>query len=337
MRPLLIVLLPLIVACKPPASDIEVGDPILDGFLADREDWLTDLAVPIEDCVGKVDTTHPAFHGCIDWHSHVHATFSLLAISRMTGDSHYADVAEQTLVPADLDAELDDLLDGGITPGEIPYGYSWFLVLARERERMGSNDLQSLAEPIADALDDHVSELTPARIASTHRSDDYTNLSWALLNLWLWADWTGDTDRATYVEDFVRNDIVPLTDCGLDTSEGRTNDFFPPCLHRARLILTVLPQDESQAWVQTALPDDFEITPIEPDSAHTAGLNFSRTWGLHALWQATDDTGIRDMYIDNLETHVNMPEYWAEDYMAHSHWVAQFGVYGIALSYGEDP
>jgi len=28
-----------------------------------------------------------------------------------------------------------------------------------------------------------------------------------------------------------------------------------------------------------------------------------------------------------------MPQYWAEDYYSYSHWVAQFGVYGIALSY----
>jgi hypothetical protein len=39
------------------------------------------------------------------------------------------------------------------------------------------------------------------------------------------------------------------------------------------------------------------------------------------------------MYREHIEAWMDRPEYWAEDYMAYSHWVPQFGVYGIALSY----
>ena len=30
---------------------------------------------------------------------------------------------------------------------------------------------------------------------------------------------------------------------------------------------------------------------------------------------------------------MGQPEHWAEDYYSHSHWVPQFGIYAIALSY----
>jgi hypothetical protein len=55
-------------------------------FLAGRDDALRALAAPIVGCVARDDTEHPVFDGCIDWHSSVHATYALHAVSRHTGD-----------------------------------------------------------------------------------------------------------------------------------------------------------------------------------------------------------------------------------------------------------
>ena len=99
-------------------------------------------------------------------------------------------------------------------------------------------------------------------------------------------------------------------------------------------MLTVLPEDEQADWLAENLPNDLGLQPLTSmASAHSGGLNFSRSWGLWALWRATGDTHYRDLYVDHIETHVAMPQYWAEDYYSYSHWVAQFGVYGIVLSY----
>src|SRR5262245_47626768 len=48
----------------------------------DRVEIVTDLARPIAECLARRDTEHAAFHGCIDWHSAVHAAWALSAYTR---------------------------------------------------------------------------------------------------------------------------------------------------------------------------------------------------------------------------------------------------------------
>ena len=140
--------------------------------------------------------------------------------------------------------------------------------------------------------------------------------------------------------ELVRADVLPLADtCPVAAAASNTSDFFPPCLHLARLLVTVLPPGDLTAWRQ-GLPSELDLPPLESISgAHPAGLNFSRAWGLGSLYETTGDLRFRDSYIDHIETHVAMPEYWADDYFYYSHWVAQFGVYALALGYepGEVP
>ena len=50
------------------------------------------------------------------------------------------------------------------------------------------------------------------------------------------------------------------------------------------------------------------------------------------LYEATGDRDFRMMYIEHIETHMAMTAYWLEDYM-YAHWVPNFGVYSIMLSY----
>ncbi len=309
-------------------------DPLWQGFFNQRQDFLLALAEPIAACVQQNDTSHPAFHGCIDWHSAVHGNWSLHAISRLTGDESYREIASSVLDEQSLVQELVHLQTGSIT-NEIPYGYAWFLTLAREREAAGYDDLVPLAEVVTQGLLAHVLGLAPARIESDLLDDDYDNLSWALLNLWQQAQHLEDEELSAWVEEFVLVEVLPRAVlCPLSACSGYQSDFFPPCLHLARLLLTCLPQHEREAWLETALEPDFDLQPLEnPQGAHAAGLNFSRSWGLLALWQATGSNDLRDIYVDHIETHMAMPQYWAEDYYSYSHWVAQFGVYGIALSY----
>jgi hypothetical protein len=93
----------------------------------------------------------------------------------------------------------------------------------------------------------------------------------------------------------------------------------------------VLPPDEAAAWLEGALPADYPITPVTNiSSAHTSGLNFSRSWGLWSLHDATGDPAWRSRLVEHVEWQMDHPEYWAEDYVSYSHWVPQFGVYALA-------
>ena len=53
------------------------------------------------------------------------------------------------------------------------------------------------------------------------------------------------------------------------------------------------------------------------------------------MWTATGDVRWRQRYIDHVVTHMEQPALWRDDYARHSHWVPQFGVFAIALSFEE--
>ena len=308
-------------------------------FLAGRDEALRALAVPILTCVAKDDTEHPVFDGCIDWHSAVHATYSLHAISRHTGDPSYLAAAEAKLTPAGLAAELDRVQQGKL-PQEIPYGYSWFLTLAVERELgTGKQDLRPLATEIRDQLRAWLESRTPAQLVTGLAADDYQNISWAVLNLWQWAQWTDDAELAGAMESkaaTLLRDSDFATTCPFSQEETDADDFFPPCLHGARALVKILPGAASADWLAAWLPQDPVLTPIEmPADAHISGLNFSRSWGLWSLYQASDDLSYRDLFVAHVTTHLNHPQYWAEDYNQYAHWVAQFGVYAISQTYAD--
>ncbi len=58
-------------------------------FKAEAPHWATLLAQVPARHILRHDTAHPAFHGCIDWHSACHAAWALLAHRRLTGDARY--------------------------------------------------------------------------------------------------------------------------------------------------------------------------------------------------------------------------------------------------------
>lgn len=309
-----------------------------ESFTADREDALGALSEPILACVAMFDTSNPVFHGCIDWHSAVHGTWALLTLSRLLGDDTYAAVAEAQLDPDGLAEELAAMQEGRLET-EVPYGFAWMLVLARERARAGHDDLDDLADEAAAQLADYLFSLPDRQVSAGVLSQDYSNLSWAALNLWIYAEEAGDEETLEELDAFIEEEMMPLgVECPL-SAESDTRNFFPPCLHLARLVALTQPEDEALAWLEDGVYDGaLELEPItRPSNAHMAGLNWSRTWGLYTLWQLTGEDALRDATIEHFETHLEMPEYWAETYAAYSHWVAQFGVYALAITYEERP
>ena len=81
------------------SSTTAVDDPAWDAFVDARASYLEALAAPIVACIQQEDTAHPAFHGCIDWHSAVHASYALLALYRLTGEPSYLELVDATLDP----------------------------------------------------------------------------------------------------------------------------------------------------------------------------------------------------------------------------------------------
>lgn len=318
-----------------PTGDTGVAvDTGWDHFVAHREEYLVALGDPILRCVPRDDTPHPVFHGCVDWHSAVHANYALHALHRLTGDPQYLDVAGSVLDPFALEQELAILRNGGLA-SEVPYGFAWFLVLAREREATtGALDLVPLAAEVEARLADHVRTIPGPEVPFHVLDDEYGNLSWAVLQLWEQAVWDGDLALQQEWEDYVRDRFLPLDEACPLADDASAIGFFPPCLHRARTILAVLPPAEAEAWAADFLPATLALPPRTSfPTVHAAGSNFSRSWDLWLVWEVTADPMWRTRYVRHVETHLGLPEYWSRNHALYAHWVAQFGVYGIALSY----
>ena len=307
--------------------------PIWDSFCESRLDYLTALANTVAEGVKRQDTTHPAFCGCIDWHSCVHGVYALLTASRLTGNTQWVEIAESRLQPEQLDQELASVRRGELNH-ELPYGYAWFLKLAQERERWsGKTDLLPLATELTARLKQWVFSLSDYEVVSHAQNRAYANLSWTVLNLWEWAQFTNDVTLLEDLSEFTRERLISLDQQLALSSDQMTDEFFPASLQRTRVILRTLPADEVRNWLKTFYRDDFVLNPVEhPSSAHSAGLNFSRSWGFWDLFQQTGKTEFRDQYVEHVVTQMERPQNWRDDYKKYSHWVAQFGIYAIALS-----
>ena len=304
-----------------------------ESFCASRLDYLAALAVPIAGGVTRRDTTHPVFRGCVDWHSCVHGLYALLTVSRLTGEPRWSHVAESLLIPEQLDRELACIRNGELDR-ELPYGYAWFLKLAQDHQRFfQKDDLQAIAGELAGRLATWIFSLSEGEILAHAQDRAYGNVSWAVLNLWEWARWNNDTGLAETLTAFAREQLLPLDRALPPSFDHVTDEFFPAALQRTRAILTVLPHDETAPWLRAHFAEDCQLEPVRrSDVPHSAGLNFSRCWGLWELFQYTRNPRYRDQYVRHFVTQMNQPEYWRNDYQRYGHWVAQFGVYALALS-----
>ncbi len=304
-----------------------------ESFRVSRPDYLSALAVPIAEGIVRRDTTHPAFRGCIDWHSCVHGLYALFTLSRLTGESRWSDLAESLLIPEKLEQELVCIRKGGLNE-ELPYGYAWFLKLAQDRQRFfQKDDLHPIAEELAQRLAQWIFSLSDDDVLTHARNRAYGNVSWAVLNLWEWAQWNEEPELADAISAFTREHLLPLNQALPPSCDHLTDEFFPAALQRTRAILTILPDNETNAWLSAYLEEDLQLEPVRhPAFPHSAGLNFSRCWGFWELFQYTKNPVYRDQYVRHFVTHVDHPEYWRDDYKKYGHWVAQFGVYALALS-----
>src|SRR4051812_5716412 len=75
---------------------------------------------------------HPAFYGCLDWHSAVHGHWMLVRLLKSFQIAAARQVMRQTLTRANLQAEADYFGQPNRKSFERTYGWAWLLKLAGE-------------------------------------------------------------------------------------------------------------------------------------------------------------------------------------------------------------
>jgi len=242
----------------------------------------------------------PAFYGCYDWHSAVHAHWLLARIARRFPGSETANAARAalavSLTPENIGPEVDYMRGQGRTSFERPYGLAWLLALAAE--------LRSCNDPQARTW---VAALSPleaeaaARIASwlpkLHypiRIGEHSQTAFAFGLIHDWARIAGNSSMLALLESRGRGYYLGDRDCPL-AYEPSGEDFLSPCLAEADFVRRILPATEYAAWLTGFLPRiprtasaDWLAPGVvtdrsDPKLAHIDGLNLSRAWMLEGI------------------------------------------------------
>jgi hypothetical protein len=312
----------------PLAAAAQVPPPLLP-LMEQKAAIASELARQVAFCSRRQDTHHPAFRGCVDWHSAVHGVWALVAYQRATGDQQYAALVSSILDKEALAREREHLRQA--PRFEMPYGRSWFLRLAIDHRKLtGSDELLPFADEVAISLRDYYRGRGVDRFSGAYQSD-----SWALINMLDYARYRKLGDLEAEVTGWIKKGFVEVDPtCAVERESG---EFMAICTNWAALVARVLERKEYAQWLDRFIATNGLPSPItHADSDHEFGLNFSRAWG---LWDMYDKSGRDDVvkaYAEHLDRGLKPASNWRGSYMVVGHWVAQFGLFALQPLFGPE-
>lgn len=286
-----------------------------------------DLGGAIRRCVARTDTNHIAFRGCIDWHSAVHGTWSLIAIMRATGTKDYDPLVKKLLTPENIRAETRYLQN---RPNfEMPYGRAWFLRLAIDYEKLyGSDALRETADYVLGTMIDYLSNRD-----TTLQVGSYKSSSWAIINMIDYARFTQNRSAEQITTSLVIDKFEFMNArCRYDRERG---NFMAVCTNLLSVAARILKPAEFKSWYPRFIGKAGTPRAVrEPVNWHHYGLNFSRAWGLWDAYKVTGDQALLDAYVAHFTAAYTDRDNWDGDYRGVGHWVGQFGVYALQPLFG---
>ncbi len=274
----------------------------------------------------------PVFHGCFDWHSAVHAHWTLARLARFHPPAaDAASLLHARLTPPALLVEAQ-LIERN--PGfERPYGWAWALRLHAElhvdRDRFGS--VADAMTPLIDTIERRLLDYLP-RLRWPVRAGAHANTAYALSHMLDWADAADRTSTAAAIRAAARRWFADDAAWPFHY-EPSGEDFLSAGLTEADLMRRIDP-DGFPAWWARFAPG-FGVSTFVPVTAvdlsdgrlsHLAGLNLARAAALAAIGAGLDDEGCLGMAAAHLE--VGLGQVRSGDY-AGEHWLGTFAVYAL--------
>jgi len=278
----------------------------------------------VKPCVFRKDTNHIIFHGCIDWHSSVHGHWGLLWGAKQLNDHTLTNTLLNRFKKTKHVQQEIRLLEK-YPDFEMPYGRAWFLMLARDMEiAYQVKTLRPMAEKV------FLSLLQFARQEGGYvLAAEYSNASWYLYHLYKWAQYVADKKAQREIRQIIKRRYAQI-----DWSKYRSNnqEFFDPKALAALLFVAV--DIEDQMWIN--LVDSYKDDSLQPilfpfTRAHQGGLNFSRAWGLWALYTREKQRKYKEAYQAHIAIMMNNIDKWANYYYWYGHWVGQFGLFALRV------
>jgi len=289
---------------------------------------------------------HPAFYGCLDWHSSVHGHWMLARLLRLFPDlpeaTQIRNALNENLSAKNVKAELQYLDQANRQSFERTYGWAWLLKLAEQLRGWNDPDAKNWSanlQPLADALVARYKKFLP-RQTYPIRTGVHPNTAFGLAFALDYARAVSDRGFESILVE--RSKTYFLGDASIPASwEPGGEDFFSPSLIEADLMLRVLDPRKFRAWFQTFLPGIAAAKPkgllnpatvadrTDPKIVHLDGLNLSRAWCMrHIANSLPMRDSARAVLARAAEAHARdaLAHVASGDYLG-EHWLASFAVY----------
>lgn len=289
---------------------------------------------------------HPSFYGCFDWHSSVHAHWSLVRLlkkfPKLDKAEEIREKLKTSLSKENIAGEIAYFRKEHNRDYERTYGWAWLLKLSQELKSWDSNlgeELSENLEPLTNLIVERYAEFLP-KLVYPIRVGEHTNTAFAL-------SFAHDYAVATENEDFLklidkRSKEFYLSDnsCPI-VWEPSGFDFLSPCLQQVDLMRKILPRAAFSLWVDDFMPQlkdpAFEMEPGEVSDrkdgklVHLDGLNFSRAWVFYGLANQYPKDYSHLSKAADAHVSYSFPNLVGDSYEG-GHWLGSFALYALEES-----
>lgn len=289
---------------------------------------------------------HPAFYGCFDWHSSVHAHWSLVRLLKKFPKLDKAEEIREklkvSLSKENIAGELAYFKKEHNRDYERTYGWAWLLKLSQELKSWDTDlgeELSANLEPLTNLIVERYVEFLP-KLNYPIRVGEHTNTAFALSFAYDYATATGNEDFLKLINKRTKDFYLSDNKCPV-IWEPSGFDFLSPCLQEVDLMRKTLPKAAFSLWMDDFMPQlkdpSFEMAPGEVSDrkdgklVHLDGLNFSRAWVFYGLAnQYPKDYGhLRK--VANEHVSYSFPNLVGDSYEG-GHWLGSFALYALEES-----
>ena len=293
--------------------------------------------------IAEPSELHPAFYGCFDWHSSVHAHWTLVSLLKQFPDLKRAEEVrsklQTSLSKENILAEVRYFQNPQETSFERTYGWAWVLKLALEIHTWDdpfARELEQNLEPLTNLITEKYKEFLP-KLVYPIRVGEHTNTAFAMALAYDYAKATEKVELQKMIESRAREFYLNDDNCPL-AWEPSGFDFLSPCFSEIDIMRRVLPENAFRLWMEDFMPQlknkDFILEVAEVSDrtdgklVHLDGLNFSRAWVLYGLAKQYPERYGHLKSLAGKHVSWSFPNLEGDSYEG-GHWLGSFAVYAL--------
>jgi hypothetical protein len=295
--------------------------------------------------IGEPQMLHPAFYGCFDWHSAVHAHWSLVKLLKifpaLGKAAEIRQKLQENITAANIITEVEYFNRSEENSYERTYGWAWLLKLAEELHTWDdplARELEQNLKPLCELIVERYLSFLP-KLVYPIRVGEHTNTAFGLAFAWDYASTLKEESLLTLIESRARDFYSGDAACPMAWEPGGY-DFLSPCLEEIDLMRRVLNEDEFHSWIGEFAPQllqqeyALEVGLVSDRSdgklVHLDGLNFSRAWVLYGLaYQYPAYSHL--LQIADAHMAYSLPNLVGDSYEG-GHWLGTFALYATQMS-----